>query len=276
MINAQAQHFYDNQFAGQEYATPSRADQHPYFAIVKSFVEEYGLSTQRCLEVGCGRGVFQDLVEDYTGIDLSTQVSSYFHKPFVSGDATDLPFADSTFDAIWSVTVLEHVPQPQLALNEICRVVRPGGVVLMAPAWHTRPWFADGYPVRSFRELSFKGKLVKLSIPVRDFFLYRHTKTMLRRSLRLIKYSVRHVPIRLAYTRLRPNYERFWMSDSDACNSLDPFDFILWFESRGHTCLSHPTKVCQLLVNDLCLLFQVNRSGSELRLQESPRYGSQR
>lgn len=30
------------------------------------------------------------------------------------------------------------------------------------------------------------------------------------------------------------------MSDSDACNSLDIHDAILWFESNGFSCLSHP------------------------------------
>jgi SAM-dependent methyltransferase len=238
-----------------------RPDQHPYLPLVKRFIDEYRLAPRRCLEIGCGRGAFQDLVRDYTGLDISAQVARYVHKPFVCADATDLPFPDNEFDVIWSITVLEHVPQPELALQEMCRVLRPGGLVLLAPAWHTRAWFAEGYPVRSYAELPWKGRLIKLSIPLRDFAPYRRIRIVLRRGLGLLHYLSRSVPVPLKYGRLRPNLERFWMSDSDAVNSLDPFDVLLWFESRGHPCLSHPHRVHQLFLRDLGLVFRIDKSG---------------
>jgi glycosyltransferase involved in cell wall biosynthesis/SAM-dependent methyltransferase len=259
VTDTQIQRFYDRQYVGDAYAAALEADQHPYFPIVKGFIEDYQLTYERCLEIGCGRGVFQDLVTDYTGCDISPKVSCFLHKPFVQADAASLPFDDDAFDAVWSVTVLEHVPQPELALREICRVVKPGGVVLLAPAWHTRPWFAEGYPVRSFRELTWKGRLVKFSIPIRDFCICRYTKTILRRGIRLLQYLCMPRTTRLRYVSLRPNYERYWMSDSDACNSLDPSDFILWFLSRGHQYLPHRSKLSQLFVRDLGLVFRINK-----------------
>jgi SAM-dependent methyltransferase len=45
----------------------------------------------------------------------------------VQGDALNLPFADNTFDLIQSQAVLEHVTDPQRAVDEMVRVVRPGG-----------------------------------------------------------------------------------------------------------------------------------------------------
>jgi len=54
----------------------------------------------------------------------------------VSGDATCLPFEDGSFDKVIAAEVLEHLPADQLAMNEIARVLRPGGMVAVTvPAW---------------------------------------------------------------------------------------------------------------------------------------------
>jgi hypothetical protein len=38
--------------------------------------------------------------------------------------------------------------------------------------------------------------------------------------------------------RLVPNYQQYWMADSDAVNSLDRYETALWFRSRGDECLN--------------------------------------
>ena len=54
----------------------------------------------------------------------------------VSGDATRLPFPDGSFDKIIAAEVLEHLPADQAAMNEIARVLRPGGIAAVTvPAW---------------------------------------------------------------------------------------------------------------------------------------------
>lgn len=172
-VNAQseAKSFYDREFAQAAY-TPVEAHASGMPAL-DAFVREHGLSTKKCLEIGCGRGVYQNLVADWTGIDLSDSVREYIKKPFVQGSASELPFADSSFDGVWSIWVFEHVPEVEKALNEVRRVLKPGGVLFFSPAWQCRSWFADGYPVRPYSDFGLKGKLIKASIPVRNSVLYR-------------------------------------------------------------------------------------------------------
>jgi ubiquinone/menaquinone biosynthesis C-methylase UbiE len=51
-------------------------------------------------------------------------------------DATRLPFADDSFDAVIAAEILEHIPDDGAALAEIARVLRPGGTVAVTvPAW---------------------------------------------------------------------------------------------------------------------------------------------
>jgi SAM-dependent methyltransferase len=54
----------------------------------------------------------------------------------VAADATALPFPDDAFDKVIAAEVLEHLPADQQAMNEISRVLRPGGMAAVTvPAW---------------------------------------------------------------------------------------------------------------------------------------------
>ncbi len=103
-------------------------ENHQIVPRMTSFVKEFGLQKKRVLDVGAGTGYLQDLVDDYVGLDISASARSYFHKPFVQASATEMPFRDGEFDALWSIWVLEHVPKPEQALVEMRRVVKAGHV----------------------------------------------------------------------------------------------------------------------------------------------------
>jgi len=136
------------------------------------------------------------------------------------------------FDAIWTITVIEHVPEPEKALSEIRRVLKPGGLLFFAPAWHTRPWFSEGLPVRRYCDLEFKLKLKKAFIPIRDFKLFRIINVLLKRIKSFLRLSLSRKPLKFRYIKLNPNYETYWMSDYDAFNSMDQYEAIVWFLSR--------------------------------------------
>ena len=203
-----------------------------------SFIRKYELQDKRALEVGAGSGPLQDVVRDYTGLDISSTAKRFFHKPFVEASATNLPFRDNSFDLVWSVFVLEHVPRPEQALSEMRRVVRDGGYLFLAPRWQCRSWAAEGYDARPYSDFNWRGKIIKASIPFRDTVIYRAYWTLPVRVLRYLSFAWNGRPTAFHYTALTPNYSHYWEADSDAVNSMDSFEAILWHESRGDQCVN--------------------------------------
>jgi SAM-dependent methyltransferase len=161
-----------------------------------------------------------------------------------SGSAT---VADASFDFIVTVATLEHVLAPDLAFAELERALAPGGVLYLAPAWHVRGWAAEGLAVRPYKDLSLQQKIRKALLPLLDNIAVRGAiRLPWRLKRRLYWRFVNRGPVSLRWTRLRPNYRKYWMSDSDAACSLDSHEGILYFESRGFQCLSHETVVARL------------------------------
>jgi SAM-dependent methyltransferase len=205
---------------------------------LSAFAQQYGLAGKRVLDVGAGTGYLQDVVDDYVGLDISASARRYFHKPFVQASATDMPFRDHEFDAAWSVWVLEHVPKPEQALAEIRRVVKDGGLLYLKPAWNCGWWFAQGYEVRPYSDFGMAGKFKKASLNVVGSNYYRGTVRLLTRYMRQMQVRWAGAPARFHYSLLEPNYEQYWVADSDAVNDLDYFETLLWFTSRGDECLN--------------------------------------
>lgn len=92
---------------------------------------------RRALEVGCGTGLILQRVaavaSEAKGIDLSPGMLEKARARGLDvreGSATRLPFADASFDLVYSFKVLAHVPEIRDALAEMARVCAPGGVVL--------------------------------------------------------------------------------------------------------------------------------------------------
>ncbi|QOY87792.1 class I SAM-dependent methyltransferase [Paludibaculum fermentans] len=205
---------------------------------VGEFVARYHLEGKKALEVGAGRGYLQDQVTDYTGLDISPTAGRYFHKPFVMGSATAMPFAENTFDAGWSIWVLEHVPNPEQALREIRRVSKDGAVLFLLPSWDAPPWAAQGYDVRPYSDFGPGGKIYKALLPLRWSNLFWLLTRPPIRALREGSTAATGQISWLRYTRLVPNYKHYWEADSDAVNLLDRGEMALWFSSRGDECLN--------------------------------------
>ena len=207
------------------------------------FIERFGLRDKKVLEVGSGSGSLQDFVSDYTGLDIVGHLKVYYRKPFftVNDDGT-YPFGNGVFDAIFTRSTLEHVLEVDAALNEMLRVLKPGGVIFLHAAWQVRPWAAEGYAVRPWSDFGLRGKLVKLSVPLWDSVPFRLLYVVPKRLWRTAKFVVapRHFA-RLDYRKIKANYDVFWCADSDACNLIDPHAVILWFKAHGCGVINYPT-----------------------------------
>jgi methionine biosynthesis protein MetW len=94
----------------------------------------------RCLDVGCGDGGtsgvwLNERVAGYVGVDISESAIRMASERGLDvrliADAAELPFPDGSFDLVVCTEVLEHLFEPQRALGEIRRVLRPGGQMIV-------------------------------------------------------------------------------------------------------------------------------------------------
>jgi SAM-dependent methyltransferase len=83
----------------------------------------------RVLDVGSGDGptpAADVLCDRFVGDDAERTAPLKLDRPFVSGDAQDLPFVDGAFDFVYCSHVLEHTTDPTRAISELQRVARAG------------------------------------------------------------------------------------------------------------------------------------------------------
>lgn len=114
------------------------------------------------LEVGIGTGLNLDHYPAdvaITGIDLSPAMLAHAksrakalgrHPHLITGDAQTLEFGDESFDTVVSTFTLCSIPDERLAIDEMARVLRPGGRLLLADhvastkAWlRAAQWIVD-------------------------------------------------------------------------------------------------------------------------------------
>lgn len=109
---------------------------------------------QSILDVGCGIGgstlylaskyraaavgITLSPVQADRAIDRATAAGLADHVQFQVADALTMPFADDTFDLVWSLESGEHMPDKAKFLQECCRVLKPGGRLIMV-TWCHRP-----------------------------------------------------------------------------------------------------------------------------------------
>lgn len=123
------------------------------------------LSDGAMLEVGCGQALGNDVLMDNDRLVVSCDLElenvaaakANTDGVFGAADATFLPFAPGSFDAVAACEMIYYVPDQAAMVREIVRVLRPGGAVFIACANPERPSFHESphsthYP--SARELN--------------------------------------------------------------------------------------------------------------------------
>lgn len=127
-----------DQASGDEEHFPSTID--PRIYHVKLILDYFGpLAGKRVLDVGCGKGRFARILKDRNpeaeiwGLDISEEMLRYVPEGVRTraGAMTELPFEDACFDAAYATESLEHAVEIGRAVAEVCRVVKPGGRIVI-------------------------------------------------------------------------------------------------------------------------------------------------
>jgi|GEM_PF-3465970 len=95
------------------------------------------------IDIGCGTGVLAQVISGkankYVGVDISAErIRQARNKinsdncSFQPADAQSLPFKENSFDAAVAIEVIEHLPDPDLFMREVNRVLAKGGVFILS------------------------------------------------------------------------------------------------------------------------------------------------
>jgi SAM-dependent methyltransferase len=128
----------------------------------------------RCLDAGCGEGLYSEFLESFGDItkivnfDLQVSlISKHRADPRhvdISGSLISIPFGDATFDCCLCSEVIEHIHEDAMAVSELARVLKPGGVLLLSvptpPAPYDPAHVREGYTLTQLSEVLDKCGLV--------------------------------------------------------------------------------------------------------------------
>ena len=164
------------------------------------FIKNYAHPGDRVLDVGCGNGRLSDMFENkniqYTGVDFSKKLIEIAKKErgkngtFLQANALNLPFEDSSFDAVFSIAVLHHIPSKENRIkfiSEAYRVLKNDGVYTLT-VWDTLQWkfikshkkhFLDR--LRGLSELDFGDMIIPFGKKKRQRYIHTFTKRSLRK-----------------------------------------------------------------------------------------------
>lgn len=225
----------------------------------KSWLAASGLSKMSSalvLEVGCGLAYLKDIHPGWHGVDVSASAVRRVKERYGDGvriyqaDAAKLPFPSEHFDGIYSWAVFEHVQNPSACFQEVDRVCRKGGCVLIAPAWNCRSWTVKKLPQSPYGSLGFADRLRKLTIPLREHLFFRALRCFPGRVYDEVRLLL-NKPLELRFKPLSPQWDLILsyghVSDDDAVADIDPHSAVCFFKSRGYDVISHPAFFSRVL-----------------------------
>jgi len=140
--------------------------------IMRMISPKVGFET---LDVGCGTGIFtESLVKaglKVTGIDESEKMLDRASKKcllsgvqFVKCDISELPFKTGSFPRVISTFVIEFLEKPKKVIDEMFRVLKPGGVLVIATLNSKGSWSLGRSEMGIFDKVNFRTSDELLSL----------------------------------------------------------------------------------------------------------------
>ncbi|MDO1451007.1 class I SAM-dependent methyltransferase [Rhodocytophaga aerolata] len=127
-------------------------------SILQALKENIPTFKGTLLDVGCGQMPYRSLileskqVEKYIGLDLEVSKIHDTSKADIWWDGKIMPLADASVDCVIATEVFEHCPDLSIVLNEINRVLKPGGMLFFTVPFL---WPLHEVPYDEFRYTPF-------------------------------------------------------------------------------------------------------------------------
>jgi len=141
------------------------------------------LHASNFLDIGCGDGSFSVLFKEVLkaekgyGIEIFPESAAKANRKGICTIISDvgfssIPFKDEFFDVVFALEIIEHLSNPSHFLEEIYRVLKPQGVIIISTpniaSWHSRLHLAMGYqpyPIRIGGAYPFTGNFLRSRKP---------------------------------------------------------------------------------------------------------------
>ncbi|MCX7765912.1 MAG: class I SAM-dependent methyltransferase [Candidatus Sumerlaeia bacterium] len=118
-------------------------------------------ATQRAIDLGCGTGLILTELNNFAfslGVDFSMSALCFCRKrglkDLICADVNYLPFTDSCCDLVFALDLLEHISDDEKVLQEIWRICRPGGMLLLTVPAHQFLWSEHDEALHHYRRYS--------------------------------------------------------------------------------------------------------------------------
>lgn len=222
--------------------------------IHQRLLKAYYLATDKVkgnlLEIGCGEGrgvhLFGDKIDSYTGIDKIQEViddlaSKYPKAIFEQASIPPLNFQDKIFDSVISFQVIEHIKDDAKYLEEIARVLKPGGTALITTpnikkSLSRNPWHIREYTAEQLEDLCkpFFSDVKMLGVTGNEKVMeyYEQNKVSVNKMMKFdvlnLQYKLPAFMLKLPYEFMnRLNRNRLQDSDDSLVASITHEDYLL-------------------------------------------------
>ena len=132
--------------------------QQPVYDRIRKLIE-WTPKSKKLLDIGCDRGDitarFKSKAKEVYGVDNNPQAIAHAKKThkgvkFVLAKGEKIPFANNYFDTIIMGDVLEHVENERKTLNEVYRVLKPGGTLVLCVPHKGLFGFVDSFNLKFY------------------------------------------------------------------------------------------------------------------------------